>query len=545
MGSGLDPERAVRAVKSPVLLNKYLHDICKSEGIKSSGMRKASMQAQIEDKLRRYIRNNDRSGFKKLEAAIFQNYQFAAGEPYPGTSAAAARNGNGNGATALQAANQNNLPNMQHPTNVVYFKQNPFYSIKQVVGVPKTCEIMTAHRNTVDWKVSLNDFPFLIQLEQDPRFRVYLFCANDNHGPQEVAFPHQSEIKVNGGDVKANLRGLKNKPGSTRPVDLTPYLRLKPPQYQNRVEFTYALTAKKFYAGLWLCKVETAERLAEMINKGAKIKKETVVNRMVQAASDPDIEATSMVLSLKCPLSTLRISVPIRSLGCKHNQCFDSVSYLQLQEQAPTWQCPICNVAAPYHSLVIDEYVQDILDKTPKSLDQVTVEPNGKWSTQALTPAPSYDAGNGYSHRYGNGAGDFSDDDLIEVTHDGRPTASATPNTNGNGNGAMSSLTAPTPPISNNESREQSAGTVMSPQGTKRKIIEVVDLLSSDEDEEPPTKKRTRESGEFAGAISVGSTGAGGGGGGSVQSVASATSSDVLPPYDPSVYMPKGRPFRN
>jgi E3 SUMO-protein ligase PIAS1 len=71
-----------------------------------------------------------------------------------------------------------------------------------------------------------------------------VFCAGDNHGQQDIAFPHQSEIKVNGGEVKANLRGLKNKPGSTRPVDITEELRLKIPQYSNNVEMTYALTSK-------------------------------------------------------------------------------------------------------------------------------------------------------------------------------------------------------------------------------------------------------------------------------------------------------------
>jgi E3 SUMO-protein ligase PIAS1 len=72
-----------------------------------------------------------------------------------------------------------------------------------------------------------------------------VFCAADGHGLQDVAFPHQSEIKVNGGEIKANLRGLKNKPGSTRPVDITQELRLNgPAAYQNSVEMTYALTSK-------------------------------------------------------------------------------------------------------------------------------------------------------------------------------------------------------------------------------------------------------------------------------------------------------------
>ena len=103
---------------------------------------------------------------------------------------------------------------------------------------------MPQHRNSVTIPLKAQDNTFLQQCSTDSRYRVMVFCAAGNTGAQEVSFPHQSELKVNGGDVKANLRGLKNKPGSTRPVDITPFLRLKPNSYVNTVEFTYALTQK-------------------------------------------------------------------------------------------------------------------------------------------------------------------------------------------------------------------------------------------------------------------------------------------------------------
>lgn len=103
---------------------------------------------------------------------------------------------------------------------------------------------MSQHRHSINIPVKLQDYPSLQQCVTDPTKRVMVFCAAGNTGVQEISFPHQSEIKVNGGEVKANLRGLKNKPGSTRPVDITSLLRLKPPGYPNNVEFTFALTTK-------------------------------------------------------------------------------------------------------------------------------------------------------------------------------------------------------------------------------------------------------------------------------------------------------------
>lgn len=74
--------------------------------------------------------------------------------------------------------------------------------------------------------------------------RVMVFCATETAADQDITFPHQSEIKVNGDEIRANLRGLKGKPGSTRPVDITDSLRLRQHNYANNFEFTYALTSK-------------------------------------------------------------------------------------------------------------------------------------------------------------------------------------------------------------------------------------------------------------------------------------------------------------
>lgn len=96
----------------------------------------------------------------------------------------------------------------------------------------------------VPLSIKASDYPILNGCAADKSLRVMVFCAGDRTGVQDISFPHQSEVKVNGGEVKANLRGLKNKPGSTRPVDVTHLLRLKPPNYDNRVELVYALTQK-------------------------------------------------------------------------------------------------------------------------------------------------------------------------------------------------------------------------------------------------------------------------------------------------------------
>jgi E3 SUMO-protein ligase PIAS1 len=60
----------------------------------------------------------------------------------------------------------------------------------------------------------------------------------------DITFPAQIEVRLNGDEVKANYKGLKNKPGSTRPADITDFVRLSPANYRNNLVVTYALTHK-------------------------------------------------------------------------------------------------------------------------------------------------------------------------------------------------------------------------------------------------------------------------------------------------------------
>lgn len=75
-----------------------------------------------------------------------------------------------------------------------------------------------------------------------------VFCTADPPTPygraSEIAFPHQVDLKCNGTDVAANLRGVKNKPGTTKPADITSLLSKKDANRENTVELVYALTNK-------------------------------------------------------------------------------------------------------------------------------------------------------------------------------------------------------------------------------------------------------------------------------------------------------------
>jgi zinc finger MIZ domain-containing protein len=54
------------------------------------------------------------------------------------------------------------------------------------------------------------------------------------------------------------------------------------------------------------------------------------------------VEQTALKVSLKCPITFKKIVLPARGHDCKHIQCFDLESYLQLNCERGSWRCPVC-----------------------------------------------------------------------------------------------------------------------------------------------------------------------------------------------------------
>ena len=100
-------------------------------------------------------------------------------------------------------------------------------------------------RDTVDLIINLRA-ETAERLGTDRSIRAMIYSASEPMSPfseVEIEFPYQLEIRINQDEVQANFRGLKNKPGTTRPVDITTMLRHKH-GYDNHMVVTYALTKK-------------------------------------------------------------------------------------------------------------------------------------------------------------------------------------------------------------------------------------------------------------------------------------------------------------
>ncbi|KAF3925977.1 hypothetical protein ABW20_dc0107064 [Dactylellina cionopaga] len=286
----------------------------------------------------------------------------------------------------LEPMAKTNINTTAASSSTLNFHPSPFYDIKtNLTGITHLPPYTSAH-NT---QRSVVNIPLPLGSGDVSRIRsglrTILYCAElysfavKPSSTHHVAFPSQIEIRVNGKAVPANLRGLKGKQGTTRPLDITEYIDASP-EFRNNVAITYVLSQRKFLAQIKLVKKSSPEDLVSLIKNRPHISKQSVLERLRKESEDDDIVATSSIMSLKCPASTLRIVTPIRSTFCKHHQCYDAISFLQLQEQAPTWNCPVCSKKIEFEHLAVDKYVEEILNSVSRNTDAVTIDPMGKWT---------------------------------------------------------------------------------------------------------------------------------------------------------------------
>lgn len=91
---------------------------------------------------------------------------------------------------------------------------------------------------------------------------------------------------------------------------------------------------------------------------------------------DDDIQIQSKdTISLLDPVTYTRIRIPVRSRQCRHAQCFDLYTYLEMNRNIPTWTCGICGVRVELKDLVVDCFFKEILQViTDEEVEYVEVD---------------------------------------------------------------------------------------------------------------------------------------------------------------------------
>ncbi|TEB35206.1 hypothetical protein FA13DRAFT_1762980 [Coprinellus micaceus] len=282
----------------------------------------------------------------------------------------------------------------------IRFKDSPFFTIDQqvsaVIECPESNSAMDRRQQTLTFTLTNDQINKLKQPSSN--YQLRLFCTSSTFhnsatpaafrntlAPCPIEFPPTCEVRINGTLLTANVKGLKKKPGTAPPPDLGKCVRWN--STQNRLEMVYVNSTqptqpKKFYLVVMLVATTTVDRLVENLKANSRHSAHEIRQIMIESAQvDDDIQSGPQKMSLKCPLSYMRVGTPCRSSKCVHSQCFDATSWFQMMEQTTTYLCPTCDRSLEPKDLIIDGYFDEILRSTPESVEDVIVEADGEWHT--------------------------------------------------------------------------------------------------------------------------------------------------------------------
>uniref|UniRef100_A0A0X3PN85 E3 SUMO-protein ligase PIAS1 n=3 Tax=Schistocephalus solidus TaxID=70667 RepID=A0A0X3PN85_SCHSO len=226
--------------------------------------------------------------------------------------------------------------------------------------------------------------------------------------PQPDNFPIHLMLHVNGRPAQLPPLLPTTRPGldgrrNARPVNITPLLRVSP-AVSNTVKLVWThdyATYSYFFYAVYLARKRSTRELCEALRRHsfqtASVTKQKIIEKLAStAASTNTMEDADLVIEntlpvqLLCPLSKCRIDLPVRGHNCQHIQCYDANTYLLINERKPAWKCPVCDVPAPFHELLVDGLMLEILaDTMTENLEEIVFKEDSSWSPVGKFGSPS------------------------------------------------------------------------------------------------------------------------------------------------------------
>lgn len=264
---------------------------------------------------------------------------------------------------------------------MLLFPSTIFYTLRRMIHGFPYMMVASKGRNVSNVPVHLSHEEVgLLQLS--PTTKLYLFSglsSTPDPSKTHIQFP-PIEIHVDGINTKQYVKGLKGKPGTCRPADLSPYIRDLNRQFT--INIVYSDAAEPYIVYLYIVDTKDPQMLTDQI-----LTKDHIPSLVTRQAilkeydlnKDDDIVMATSSISLRCPLTYARMLYPVKSTQCDHIQCFDGLSFLTMQERIPSWICPICSKEIDQLLLAVSSYLQEILKATSEDVDTVTLNPDGSW----------------------------------------------------------------------------------------------------------------------------------------------------------------------
>ncbi|CAL9730836.1 hypothetical protein MOUN0_K05226 [Monosporozyma unispora] len=165
------------------------------------------------------------------------------------------------------------------------------------------------------------------------------------------------------------------------PIDITDLLSPEQLSGTAPLQFSFHFVPSvEYYMSIYLVNAVKTDDIVSKVCQRTKILRNATLYYL-NKSQDPEngLLATSITMSLECPISGSVINVPIKSTKCLHIECFDAFWYFESQRQLENGRCPICSKSIKSDDLAVSEFIEDILVKCPKNCRRVQLATDGNW----------------------------------------------------------------------------------------------------------------------------------------------------------------------
>ncbi|CAI8021121.1 E3 SUMO-protein ligase PIAS3 [Geodia barretti] len=221
------------------------------------------------------------------------------------------------------------------------------------------------------------------------------FCLQETTCDQNDYYPKQCYVNVNSHNcpIAGYHPHLSTRPDYKRtgqPVNITNFVKTSPTEI-NEVTIFWApdfMLPLGYCVGIEISKVVSSSDLLQGLKaKGVRSSdmSRALVKGKFTVDKDSEVAATSMKVSLLCPIGKMRMSYPCRTTSCTHLQCFDASIFYQMNEKRARWVCPVCDKPALPEDLFVDGLFMEICQNSPSSDTIIEFMADGSWKPSTET----------------------------------------------------------------------------------------------------------------------------------------------------------------
>ena len=182
------------------------------------------------------------------------------------------------------------------------------------------------------------------------------------------------------------------------PSEITQFLRNGSNQIRLDVREVYM--DAEYSIGFIVCKAQTPTDIVRSIfRENLQSCMHRVKAILQRPLSELEVSDGSQRVDLKCPVSQMRLKIPVRTRACEHIAWFDLEAFVETNKRTPNinhrWKCPKCQKNAKPSELVVDSFAEAILQQAVS--DEVEFGRDGNWNAcaprkAAQEPKESYES---------------------------------------------------------------------------------------------------------------------------------------------------------